>query len=289
MGVKSVELKYASASGAGDLTGKREYLLVFEVLTTSYRDGVIAVGNAGGIPHKGAYYQHYGEADPGALCRKITPRQIDKTVWEVSCHYSSEHGDEEQNQQNPLLKPPRRSWRHVRTVTYPGKDLDDKPFVNSAGERFGPDAAAIEEVHPVLVIERNEAYFDFAVGKDYQNSVNSDRFYGWDPGTARLILTADEAWAEGMAYAIVTYEIEFNERGWNTPILDDGSFYLEVDDETGDKERVYPQDKNGIAATSRVMLDGAGGKLSQAQIDAEEFQYIDFRRFKSRRFATLRL
>jgi hypothetical protein len=284
MSIKSVKRKYASGTGVGEFTN-RSYTIVFEVWTTSADDGIITVGNATGIPHYGDYYTWGAEADTAALCTSVTPRQITATLWEVTCQYKNNHGDPQTGKaigDSPLDQPVRRRWDTMAVTFTPDKDLEGAAFINSAGCAFDSDLVAIEEQRPVLTIVRNEAYFDYGTAASYNNSINAEAFYGWDAGKAKLAISGEEKFTDNMAYAEVTYRIEFNRLGWQKKLLDCGPFSIK--DGTTDT-KIYPTDENGVASTVSVKLNGAGVALAA---DGEPV-YLTFTVYESKSWGVLNL
>jgi hypothetical protein len=288
MAVTKVEYKYCSGTGTGELTGTRSYTLVYEVWTNSATDGVMTVGNAPGIPHKGDVYAYGSEVDYGALCVSVTPRQVAAKVWEVTAQFKSQHGDKEKDVSNPLDQPPQRSWESVSMTVYPVKDLDDKEYVNSAKHPYDSEARATEIECPVFTMVRNEAYFDYATASYYNNSLNSGSFYGWPKGTGKLIITGREKFADNMSYVEVTYRVHFNPFGWQKKLVDKGPFCLgewDTIDGVYQRRKMPSIDDEGNVSTIDVNLDGDGGKLAQ---DAD-LVYNDFKAYQELNWGPLYL
>jgi len=285
VGIVSVERKFAGKSGKGTLSGERTYRQVFVVVTNSPDDGVITVGNATGIPHKGDTYYTASENDPGALCQDVAPTQNpeNEMVWEVVATYSSQSGDPAKNDPNPMVHPPDvhwGSWAETRSLY---KDFNGKKFVTSAGQPIDPPVERRFK-YPALTVVRNEQTFPVGLVQSYWDVTNSDVFNGWAPDEVKVedIRGASE-YAEGQGYFRVTYELLFRQGGWRHYQIDAGSYYLE-DDGAGKNVRKIPKD-DGIAHTNTIPLDGSGGKLSQADIDAGNFFVDEWQLFDSKPFS----
>jgi len=286
VGVVSVYRKFAGLSGKGTLAGVRTYRMVFVVITDSDNDGVMVVGNATGIPHKGDTYYTATDSDPGALCQDVSPTQDpeNQKVWEVVATFSSHSGDPAKDDPNPMVHPPDIHWSSWSETRALHKDLDGKPFTNSAGQPIDPPFERRWK-YPALTVVRNEATFPVGLVQTYWDVTNSDVFNGWAPDTVKVEdIRASSEYREAQGFFRVTYEFLFRNGGWKHWELDQGTFHLVTDADTGDQTR-EPIMMDGIATTNPVPLDGKGDELSQADIDANNFEYRDWRLFDSKPFS----
>lgn len=285
MGVISVERKYAPFSGKGTLAGVRTYRIVFVVITDNPDDGVMVVGNASGIPHKGDVYATATDFDPGALCQDVSPKQDpdEQTVWEVVATYSSHSGDPMKDDHNPMVHPPDIHWSSWGETRALYEDFNGKKFVNTAGQPLDPPVERRFK-YPALTVVRNEKTFPVMLVQSYWDVLNSDVFNGWPPETVKVDdIRASSQYREAQGFFRVTYEFLFRNEGWKHYELDAGPTHLEKNT-AGDNERVTNKCK-GIATTNVLPLDGKGDLLSQADIDAENFVVNEWVLFDKKPFS----
>lgn len=222
--------------------------------------------------------------DPTARCKSVSPRHIEGRVWEVDveCDTSVDENDDE----NPLNEPMVRTWSSVEYDTYPYRDADGVVIANSAGQLFR-DSVSVPVAYGVLSIQRNEAEFDYRTAIGYSNKLNQAGFYG---AAAKKVLckpiSASEQHKNGISYASVTYTFYFadDDHDWAVDVLDHGSYYLNA---AG--ERTLPEDSGGVSFSDTVMLDGIGGQLTQAEINAGNFRFRAFTRYRTADFGALNL
>lgn len=274
-----------------------DYNVVYVVELDDPTQGMLTVSVTPGLPREGDTYLLGSEQDLAAVCRSRSFRQTSKLIWEVTCQYSSEFEDPEQNERNPLLRAPKRRISYERVEDYPSKDKDGKPYTNSAKEPYPASVTATPRKRPVMTITRNEALFPVAVALDYADAINADPFYGAEPDHVLLDdLQAEEAF-EGdpetgiLHYWVVTYKFIFDNRelGFITEELDQGSYWWENDDVGDEADKRFPTDGTGVQSSSPVLLNGSGGKLTKVQIEANEFKYNRFRKYERKFFGPLRL
>jgi hypothetical protein len=282
MSIVSVRETYGALSGSGSMEGVREYTKVFTVITDSASDGIMAVGNAAGIPKKGDTYYWQGESDGGALCQSVTPRQESNSeyVWQVTCSYSSDSGGGKGNTDrqnpiydvpNPLARPPEvtwSSWVENEIVTH---DVNDKPILLPTGAPYYPPLQRKRKRRMVMVI-KSEADYPIALSQNYEQSVNSDSFFGGSPGTVMLEdVSATAQFDQNQFYWRVRYEFRFRTEGWKQEVLRAGTFTLEHVTSSGGGslgyEPVLPQDRNGIYHTNPILMDEDGVALTQSQVE----------------------
>lgn len=270
----------------------RRYSLVYKVRTSDPGDGPMIVGNCPGLPGYGAYYRFGNEADVGAALVSRTCRQTgeQKCWWEVADSYSSEQDERPEDQQdNPLLRPPKRRLQYERVRRVRFEDKDGKKYVTSAGEPYGPDVASEEVSLLVLSVTRNEAAIPFAVARGYLNCTNSDSFCGYGKDEALLgDLLADDNWENGVYYWAVSYKVVFDPEKW-TPEkhLDKGTYYYK-DGKVGEEKQTFT-DSTGLATTSEDLLNGHGDKLTADAKKSGDFAYNEFRKRDRKRFRSLNL
>jgi len=115
--------------------------------------------------------------------------------------------------------------RHFATSSEPiDQDIDGIPLTNSANEFYTPPMMR-EFKDLVLVFEKKLIGFDDNQALEYINTVNSDRFWGFQPGQCRIITYEGSpvsgsglTWMEFM----VRIEIQCRRDGWEKRRLDEG-------------------------------------------------------------------
>ena len=306
MTVVSVVPKYAGLSGKGSLDGVREYTKVYTVTTDSPSDGVMAVGNALGIPRKWEVYYWSGEVDAGALCWDVSPRPDpdNQLIWEVTCQYSTDMrggeggplaGDPARDVDNPLLIPPEVTWDSWSEMKVVHKDRNGVSILNSAGLPFDPPLQRRYTGHQVTVV-RNEAAFPTLLAQQYEDTVNSDAFYGWAPEQARLeSLTANSQYTHNLPYWTVRYVIQFKTPDWSERIPDAGARYFKRDaanaiilNSDGTK-KLYTTEDDGVYSTNVVYLNWDGTRMSQDDVIAGNIRHLKIDLFEPKPYAALNL
>ena len=310
MTVISVEPKYAGLSGKGSLEGIHEYVKVFTVITNDVNDGVIAVGNDPRLPQKWSSYFWQGESDPGALCWDLSPRQDpgNQLIWEVTCQFSNDMkggeggplgGYPDRDVDNPLLVPPVvswGSWSEMRPVEY---DKNGVRILNACGQPFDPPIMRRYTGHAVTVV-RNEAAFPVAISQQYEDTVNSDVFYGWPPETARLEeVTASSAYDHGQFYWRVRYVIHFKWPDWRARVADAGARHFRLNPAGGPNEPFYETsdgtlilfntEDNGVYSTHTAFLNADGTRMSQDDVLAGMVRELEFVVYQSKPYVALNL
>jgi hypothetical protein len=138
--------------------------------------------------------------------------------------------------------------------------LGGDPLVNSAWTRFDP-SPEWDDSRLMLTIGRNELVVDPTVLMQYKDAVNSDPFWGAQPGQAKLKpIKARGAFSNGLFYFATTYEIHFRAEGFSQRPLDQGSraYYPNATAGLPDVLKDIPDPVNGTAVSGSVPLDGRG-------------------------------
>jgi hypothetical protein len=171
-------------------------------------------------------------------------------------------------------------WSFAKYQRAALSDLNNNLVANSAGQRFDPPLM-IDDSRPIVRITRNELYFDPALAIRYQDTINSDRFFGAEPRTAKLnIGPVVYQYQNGIQFWRVTYTIEFRFDNWKLKVLDEG--YMEKDtDHPPDLKPIIVQ---GEKVPSPYPLDGDGHKG-----DPQDPQYLEFKVYREVPFAPLGL
>jgi hypothetical protein len=219
------------------------------------------------VPRVGDYYSFRGDVDRLSFCQQLEPKceSEDGLQWLVTAGYGP--FDAQQMPENPMDQPIRVNWGFAEFQKVAVTDIEGAAIVNSAGERF-TSAAEIEDSRPVLSITRNEPTFDPAVAAAYKDAINTDTFFGGDPGTWKVVkLDGDLTWSQNAGwYYVVNYEFQFNPENWLLKIDDNG---LRETSDDGSLIPIVKKDASGKAiwpcgpVTDPCLLDGQGKQLGE--------------------------
>jgi hypothetical protein len=261
----------------------REYGLTLHVVTDSKLDGSMTVlGAADWIPQLWSYYDlaFWGmtsEIDAGALCvsrvaKDIAPTADGGFIWEVELDYQS---DVIQKAENPLDDPVLYSLNWAQYEKVIEKDTDGKPLANTVGDLFTDPPYTQDDSRPVLIVRRNEAELPIASAIQYKDKVNSDTFYGADPGHVKCtnINTSETQTRNGVTFYTVSYEFQFNNETFQPSILN-----------RGHRSRATAGGKiadNPNKEARNLLADGTLKK------ETDDPYYIDFTTFESVPFGAL--
>jgi len=192
-----------------------------------------AVAQASGVPVIGDSHPE----DAASLCVDVAVSPGgDPSVWGVQCKYTNDlpdadiADDDATSSQQPgtpasSSSGSQESWSFEEHSRYVGQDRDDKPILNTAGDRY-EDPVEIVDCFPTLTISKNKASFDVSDAYLYNNAVNSDTFRGAEPGTLRVKITATQQFANDEHFWATTYTFRYNPNGWQPTILEAGLYQL---------------------------------------------------------------
>ena len=305
MSVNRVKEKMGSRRGpTTEVGGKQTATRMFHVTTTSPNDDGTVVRRATGIPREYQSYSVGTNAVAGLVVTKVDPQQIDALVWEVSVEYNTQARqnsditqDPRQAAENPLDRPPIRSYSGGEIDTFPWKDLDGLVFNNSAGQLL-QNSPSITLGYEIISIARNEKEYDRVLYPPYNGAVNTDVAFGYPPGFALMKRIVGNEQYERISFFRVTYEIHGlpdDGPNWNQingDVLDEGDYYV-VEGLDSDfqptKKRVYPTDEDDDKVISTVHLNGIGGQLSEERVAAGDGVFRQFRVLRDKPFAKLNL
>lgn len=182
--------------------------------------------------------------------------------WWLEVTYTNRPADtnvDDDGDDDPLNDPVEIDWDSGEGKETIRKDLDDKPIVNSAYDRFDSDPE-IDVPRPVLVITKNFATFDGSTAYQYIGVVNSSEWQGAAAGTLLLRrIRARKQIRNGTKYWPVTFEFAYDPKGWQLDILDQG--YTEVYLTTGGELKKRAIKVNGEDAKKAQPLNGIGFAL----------------------------
>lgn len=288
MGIVSVH-EISSGRSAEFTPSERKYTKVYRVITSSPADGPKAVTTAAGIPTAFTPYVGLnGELDTYARVASYSPRQDAENpyIWTVTVQYSTrptaglteaapsgpgtrDPSQSPANQEDPTLRPPVISYGFKKYTKVFSKNPDDPTSAptNSAGDPFDPPVM-VDDNRPVLTITRCELLDPFQKCILYQDSINSDSFYGATPYQLKMeSITARSQYENGIKFWEVTYTIEARREGWDKiKILDQGFYYL---DGSGNPKLMTV---NSQPRVTPGLLDGHGGQLNVALSNTPKFR-----------------
>lgn len=284
----------------GKFTVTRKFL----VKTSSVLDGPATVALAPGLPLLFSPYLFGIEFLPFLRCRSVEPERMAPASleWEVTCTYETPDfkdaamgdggfdankgdsrggdgggtGEETDGQfQNPELMIPEievhfeTHKQAVYAVFNPTTQVLT-PAAASTGEIFVP-APELDRSHLILTITRNESIASNHPGLalTYQDTVNSDTFWGAAPGQVKCqsitVQRLVKNFPDGtvLPYLKATYIFHFRNT-WDIQILDKGTWYYNKPGGTMDQslwKRVkFTSDDNQLI---EGLLDGTGGALAK--------------------------
>jgi len=261
-----------------DSTGMHSYVRVFLVTVNNKQDDANVVLAAPGLPMQYEIYTTGTTTNTKAFCQTRSPQQLSRTWfhWEVTCQYqelSEQEAHLDRRLHFPMMafKPekvrsPVVGVPTAMAITPDSDDIFDEPMVNSFGDKFDPQPMATHS-RGVLTITRNQSSFSPAIAIAYDNSVNSDVFFGAAP---RQVLFASaecpgrqEQNINGVVvfYYPTTYIFKFRREGWDTRILDQGPMYYQwAKPKTKEWERRFRTNEGYTKPFG--LLDGNGYSLA---------------------------
>jgi len=275
MAIVSVKLLHKSSSTVGR-DRVRSHKLTYQVKTNDPTDTSAMIVQSGyaGLPVQ-FVTAHPDDATCVATSLDSCDRlESDPNTWHLTYtfdnatkdYYSSDDGD-------PTAAEIALDWGVETTTRAVTKDRDDAPILNAAGDPFEP--LEVEDNQMVLTIERPEASFDVTVAGAYNNAINSDTFYGAEPKTLRVRITAKRAFRNQISYFNVRYEFKYRPQGWQPKLLQQGLRQLIDDpDNPGEKLKVpcFVAADGGVytsdPVTSPVPLDADGLQVPVADLPA---------------------
>jgi len=195
-----------------------DYLRRFQVVTDDAKDAGDLITLATGVPRVQDPYITANVQNTKARCRKVRARCPDRDNpfnWELDCEYTTRAFQPESANENPLARPAVIEWdgEEFQRPFRENKDLDDKPFLNTAGDPFDPPVEQDQE-RPIVRITRNQASFEPSFARLYANAVNEDTWFGYEPFSVKCKPIRARSTREGqLDYWIVTYEFHLTEEG----------------------------------------------------------------------------
>ena len=243
--IVSVDLMWSKAGGDfGTTDNFRRFTgainSAYQVFTT-YDATLLDVLQAPGIPAAGS---SYSEDFPFVYAEQAKPRKISPIYWIVDVAYSGEvsfasgegdDGNEDQKNrpQSPLLTPATLDWDDVEVEMEIDEDYSGNPIVTANGEPINGVRRLFAD--QTVTIQKNMLVFNPFVQARYRQSVNSDPFLGWPPGTAKMqkfqAKSVRSSEVRGGGYWQVTAVIQFRypyrttpEKAWHARVRHEGYY-----------------------------------------------------------------
>lgn len=216
----------------------------------------IEVANLEGIPE-------IGQSFPDNPHLRVNSRQFTRLgpiYWMAIVTYEGQYAD---GGGSALVANPEIRWSNASSVEEVDEDKDGNPIATVNGERL--DGATKEISDLVLDVRRNYRDINLPATHAYLESVNSDVFEGFAPGTGRLrAFDAQQVWRTAdEGYWHVSAKIQFRfpyrtipARAWWPRIRHEGLKIRVVD---GEEERIVhaPDGHKGLV-TKPVFLNSDG-------------------------------
>jgi hypothetical protein len=188
---------------------------------------------------------------------------------------------------SPLNKIPEPDWEDVSSEAAIDSDWDGNPIVTANNEPI--HGITMEISDQSVTILRNYALFSPWLVHNYRHSTNSDVFFNYAPGTARLVgFSAKPVLFAAATYWEVTAKIQFRypfrtipDKAWYARVLHQGLMVRGAD---GKITRAIDQKTRN--ETSTPVLLKADGTL---ETDAANAIWLEFKRYNSLPFAALGL
>jgi hypothetical protein len=266
--LKVTKQKTGRRAAAVDVKFNRTYSATYRVVSETARIGPkqvlavcpVAIGN----------HYIYGvkddidfEEDKGSWVNSISvePESEDGKSWIIRVEYGpidAAGGDTT----DATLAKPQITWDYVGSEQIVDEDIEGRPVVNSAYDRFDPPLTR-EVKRPVLTIISQEEHFDFIEAFVYQDAINGNAFLAFgDEGLWRVTkytgasTTKLDAKGNDVTVWNVTREWTFDRNGWIRPILNQGMRQLNQN-----RDGWAPILVRGQPISSPVLLDTTGHEL----------------------------
>ena len=292
--IVSVDLMWSKAGGDFGATDNfRKFSgainSAYQVFTT-YDATLLDVLQAPGIPAAGS---SYSSDFPFVYAEQARPEKISPVYWIVYVAYNGEVNFNGQNNQpqSPLLTAATLDWDDVEVELEIDEDYDGKPIVTPNGEPINGVRRLFAD--QTVTIRKNMLLFNPFVQARYRQSVNSDPFLGWPPGTAKMqkfqASAVRSSEVNGWGYWQVTAVIQFRhpyrtvpERAWYSRVRLEG-YYKRVNLPGPPVDGVQPSaivraTRAGEPTAKPVLLDAQGFQL--ADVDPPDPQTANWLEIK---------
>ncbi len=259
----------------------------FRRLKAAFVEGYQVVHSADASPfdvYAAPGLPYVGQPFPGTsyvLAQKGQVQQVSPILSIVIINYEGEVGPQSggSNPNNsPIFAPPKLTTTNVAVEEEIDQDLYGNPIATVIGEPIR--GVKRRFVDKVLTIERNFVAWNDYLQAVYSESVNSDTFYGWPPGTARIMdLSAENVIDPTIGYWRGTMKVQFRypirttaEKVWWARVRHEGFYEIVESSDPPDAngnykyEIVRAVDKNKQPVNKPVMLDQFGKRITNSNL-----------------------
>jgi hypothetical protein len=275
---------------------QRTYTETYEVLTDSFLTGPLEVCFAPGLPRYGQIYVELARFDGHATVISIEPKLPDPNapfVWHVlvtySSHLAADPSQQDQQQgDNPTLRPPRFSFSTVKESRAISMTTDDTPklIANSANQPFDPPyEREISRTRETITLYR--ATYDADFYDNFKDSINDDFFSGYYPKQGRIVdIDGEQHYENKVRCYEIKFVIEYRTPDWNLYLPDMGKW--EVTTINGSSTRKMIVDRAGLPVGG-IMLDGRGNQLKLDPNNPPKPVELNFQVYPRKNWAPLKL
>lgn len=228
----------------------------------SPNEPILNIYQAPGIPAARSSYPGF----PFVVAEQAQVERVTPIFSIVTVNYKGEIGPGgPNNDPNPLFSPPKIDWDDVETEEEVDQDYNGSAIVTANFEPIEGVKRPIAD--QTVTIRRNFASFNPYIQAVYRQSVNSDFFLGWPPGTARLIkFSASNVIDRQFGYWEVTATIQFRypykttpDKAWYKRVLHQGLY--ERVNSGGSFRIVRAVDEDKKPVNKPVMLNANGYRV----------------------------
>ncbi len=256
-------------------TAQAAFTSAYQVFTTPQAT-IDDVVQASGIPEAGS---SYSAMYPYVFADQTRPQRISPIYWIVTVSYNGEIKLGPGNQpQSPLLTPAKIDWDDVETEEEIDEDYDGNPIVTKNNEPIHGLKRLFAD--QTVTIRKNMLVFNPFVQAAYRESVNSDAFLSWAPGTGKMqklqAVSVKDPNVGGGGYWEVTAVIQFRwpyrttpDKAWYKRVRHEG-YYKRVDIVGPPAPGQLPFQiiramRNGEPANRPVLLDENGYQIADVE------------------------
>jgi hypothetical protein len=255
-------------------------------ITIAAGDRIEEAYNAPGLPLLGDLY-------PGTtfvFCKRPALQRVSPIMVIATCSYSGQVDFSGDPASSPVGGDPVLEWGCSITDEAIDEDWNGKPIVTKNNE---PIQGLTERLaDDVLTVERNFLTVNRYALRAYRRATNSDTFYGWPPGTcrimddnARAVLKPDGSVAFWRVRAVFQFREPFNTtaaKAWYKRVRHEG-FYVR-DSAGADPHHAW--DKKTKQPVTRPVLLKADGTL---ETNSDNAVWLQFQTLGSLPFSALGL
>ncbi|MEO1063753.1 MAG: hypothetical protein AAFZ07_20235 [Actinomycetota bacterium] len=231
------------------------------------------------------------DSTPALTLRSIDLAHEHRYTWLATLEYSNAPIDlrerERQTEPNPTNRSARVRWRTTQRQIVATRDANGKPYLNSAGDQFAPEARQRSVTDIIVLVTKSVANLPAWI-LTLDNRVSSAPFsvrgVTFPAGTLRLanLDIGDEQDEGNVTFLNTSFELHYHKEGWNRFELDRG---YRIIDPTNASNRVKMFDDEGHELDEPALLDGAGGKLVDPSVS--NAVYIEFQDLQEADFGVL--